>query len=178
MTEQEVVNILKENKTKGIAFNFMPKEVRDWCCNRPNYFNDFLQYKNGAWRDEYRFVNPSKDLKEMALEEIIILALPDSFRIQQEKNGEWVEFDIDQKGNFHCFMNGDMHYFFWANWNAFLTEAHSFGYTAFGGWQYEEDGEWFTSPQMATEGSYTTMVTYDEYCKPAIPVKIRFWRES
>lgn len=31
MTEKEVILYLKENKKNGVAFDFMPSEVRDWC---------------------------------------------------------------------------------------------------------------------------------------------------
>ena len=30
MKEQEIVDYLKENRTKGVAFGFMPNEVREW----------------------------------------------------------------------------------------------------------------------------------------------------
>jgi hypothetical protein len=100
---------------------------------------------------------------------------------KQEKKGEWVEFDIDQNGNFRCFIDDDMHYFFWANWNAFITEADSSGYTAPGGWQYENDNRWYLAPaiKLNTDNCYWNSYTSEkEEVKPAIPVKIRFWRES
>ena len=30
MTEQEIIECLKGNKTKGVAYLFLPEEVRDW----------------------------------------------------------------------------------------------------------------------------------------------------
>lgn len=31
MTELEIINYLKENGTKGVAYGFMPQDVRKWC---------------------------------------------------------------------------------------------------------------------------------------------------
>lgn len=31
MTEQEIINYLRENGTKGVVFAFMPEEVKEWC---------------------------------------------------------------------------------------------------------------------------------------------------
>lgn len=31
MTEQEIIKYLKENRTKRVAFGFMPEEVKEWC---------------------------------------------------------------------------------------------------------------------------------------------------
>ena len=84
-------------------------------------------------------------------------------------------------------MNGDMHYFFWANWNAFLTEAYSFGYTAFGGWLYDKSGDWVLSPQVGLiddSGNAPFILNRYSYryekerITPVIPIKIRFWREK
>ena len=182
MTEQEIIDYLKQNRTKGVAFGFMPKEVRDWCCNRPNYCNDFLQYKNGAWRDEYCFVNP-KDIKEMASEEIIILALPYSFQIQQKqqkKKGSWKEFEIEPYKDKAYRFSADNRAFNWFDWQYFLQYSLdcNLGFTAFGGWQYKDCDTWFLTPQITMQSHYYNLCTKDDEPKPAIPIKIRFWRES
>ena len=186
--EKNIVEYLKENKTKGIAFNFMPKEVRDWCCNRPNYFNDFLQYKNGAWRDEYCFVNPSKDIPEMALEEIIILALPENFELKQESKGRWVEFDIDKNGDFEiCGIANDKNItviYNWSHWDKPIRDNASKnfinGCCVFGGWQYKNNDRWYLAPAIKLHDDllWNSYVIKDSgEATPAIPVKIRFWRE-
>ena len=170
MTEQEIINTLKENKTKGIAYLFLPEDVWEWIGTNFNDPRLIYLAPTGRWE---KFSKTDFDDYDN-----IVFALPEYYKIKQESIGEWTEFEIDQKGNFHCFIDGDMHYFFWANWNVFLTEADSSGYTAFGGWQYEDDGTWFTTPQMFAQECFATLVDCDEICKPAIPIKIRFWRES
>lgn len=170
MTEQEIVNVLKENKNKGIAYLFLPEDVREWISE--DFNNPKLMYlaPNGKW--EFFHETDFDDCDN------VVFTLPKYYRVKQESSGEWVEFEIDQKGNFHCFIDGDIHYFFWANWNVFLTKADFSEFTAFGGWQYEDDGTWFTTPQMFAQECFATLVDYDEICKPAIPTKIRFWREA
>lgn len=171
MTEQEIVNILKENKKKGVADLFLPGEVSDWIAENLNNSNLLYLDSMGNWR---YFKDADFDDYDN-----VVFALPDMFALPPKTQTGWVEFDIDQKGNFHCFMDNDMYYFFWANWNVFLTKAYSFGYTAFGGWQYESNGYWLTESQViGKEGLLTTLTDYNEDCKPAIPIKIRFWRES
>lgn len=36
MTENEIIDYLKENATKGVAFGFMPKDVQKWCKDHRN----------------------------------------------------------------------------------------------------------------------------------------------
>lgn len=31
MTEQEIITYLKQNKTNGVGFSFMPEDVQKWC---------------------------------------------------------------------------------------------------------------------------------------------------
>jgi hypothetical protein len=173
MTEQEIVNVLKENKNKGIAYLFLSEDVWEWIGE--NFNNPKLLYlaPNGKWE-----LFSETDFDDY---DNVVLALPDDYEVKQESKGEWVEFEIDQKGNFHCFMNGDMHYFFWANWNAFLTEADSSGYTTFGGWQYEGSKRWYLAPAVKLQdgemwNSY--VIEQSGEATPVAPVKIRFWREA
>ena len=170
LTEKEIVKYLKENRTKGVGFIFMPREVRIWTTSNISRV-DCYDSSSNKWDNafHYKFYYSN------------IYSLPEDFELEEKPQGEWVEFEIDQKGNFHCFMNGDMHYFFWANWNAFLTEADSSGYTAFGGWQYGDDPRWYLAPAVELAdgtfwNSYVINVTGE--VKPAIPTRIRFWREA
>jgi hypothetical protein len=126
-----------------------------------------------------------KEGYEISIHEIV--CLPEDFELKKEEaEGEWIEFDIDQKGNFYCFIDGDIHYFFWANWNIFLTEVYSFGYIAFGGWLYDKIGDWVLSPQVGLiDDSGNTPFILNRYTYsyekeriiPIIPIKIRFWRK-
>lgn len=175
MTEQEIINVLKENKTRGVAFGFMPKEVKEWCSK--NDSNLVYYSVNGTWLS-----GDNRSIFDMNE----IVALPDSFQIKKESRGEWVEFKINKFGRFTDYnVDDDDHQisfsFGWHQWSEFLecSYEHGFGYTTFGGWQYESNGYWLTEPQViGKEGLLTTLTDYNEDCRPAIPTKIRFWREN
>ena len=114
----------------------------------------------------------------------VVFALPDDYEAKEESKGEWVDFEINE-GKF-SFIPSDVSGLdgvieLWWNWQEFLTVSSKFhlGFTAFGGWQYECHGYWLTEPQViGKESLLTTLTDYNEDCKPAIPTKIRFWRES
>lgn len=36
MGEQDIIRYLKENRTNGVAFAFMPRDVTYWCCEHRN----------------------------------------------------------------------------------------------------------------------------------------------
>lgn len=160
MDEQKIVEYLKKNKETGIAFGFMPKEVKEWCSK--NDSNLVYYSVNGTW-----FSNDKRSMFDMNE----IVALPDSF-IQQEEKGEWVECEIKKNGCF--FVNN--HYYHWSEWTACLINNND-NFIAFGGWQYKDNKGWFTTPQVEIENGYLS----DNYClevKPAIPTKIRFYRRE
>lgn len=46
MKEQEIIEYLKQNKEKGVAFAFMPKEVQDWINNASRKIV-YLIFKSG-----------------------------------------------------------------------------------------------------------------------------------
>ena len=182
MTENEIINILKENKTKGIAFGFMPKEVKEWCSK--NDSNLVYYSVNGTW-----FSGDNRSIFDMNE----IVALPDSFQIQQEKKGGWVEFKIDGDGDFNLKDDGTESTkdegrdfgFHWSAWGEFLKCSinEKWHYTAFGGWKYPHSNAWSMSPQVQLgrgaqnySGYYSTGLEDDT--RPAIPTKIRFWRSS
>lgn len=171
MTEQEVIEYLKENKNKGIALLFVPEDVLDWINN--NYSNPKLLYlaPNGRWE---KFSETDFDDYDN-----VVFALPDYYELPQKPSGEWVEFEIDQRGNFHCFKDNDMHYFFWTNWGIFL-KAFSDEYTAFGGWKFKDCEAWYITPQVFLDDHHVIVTFKGEgnSVKPAIPCKIRFWREA
>lgn len=176
MTEQEIINTLKENKTKGIAYLFLSEEVWEWIGE--NFRDPKLMYlaPNGKWEP---FSETDFDGYDN-----VVFALPDYYKVKQELSGEWVEFEINE-GKFR-FIPSDVNGLdgvieSWWNWQEFLTVSskYNLGFTAFGGWQYESNGYWLTEPQViGKEVLLTTLTDYNEDCKPAIPIKIRFWRES
>lgn len=98
--------------------------------------------------------------------------------------GEWVEFDIDENGDFEIRgIANDKNFtviYNWSQWNKPIRDNASKkfinGCCAFGGWQYKNNKSWFTTPQVEIDDG---CLSYN-YCleaKPAIPRKIRFWRK-
>lgn len=185
MTEQEIVEYLKGNKTKGVAFGFMPDEVQKWCNNNKTKLKFFDGYATlRGWRD---YNNPNIDIHFLD-----ILRLPEDFKMEEKTEGRWVEFEIDDDGDF-CYTveseKGGSYktYYPWYSWQKFLEETAEDGntFTAFGGWQYPNSSYWSTYPQVKT-GRGDNYSSY--YCEkeqgedypayPAIPVKIRFWTET
>ena len=77
MTEQEIINILKENKTKGVAYLFMPEEVSEWVWKhltepRLLYLNprgDWEEF-NARCTDDYEYEN-------------VVFALPDDYKVKE-----------------------------------------------------------------------------------------------
>lgn len=165
MTEQEIIDVLKENKNEGRILSFMSEKIQKWC---EEHKKELLVWQSERW---YKF-----DADDICTDDAV--TLPDDYKVKEKPSGEWVEFEIDKKGIFRHFMHGDMFYFFWGDWNAFLTEAYSFGYRAFGGWQYKDCDAWFLTPQIAMQGHFYNLCTKDDEPKPAVPTKIRFWREN
>lgn len=101
MTEQEIINILKENKTKGVAYLFMPEEVSEWVWKHlaePKllYLNPRGDWKefNARYLDDYSYEN-------------VIFALPDDYKVKEEgrlvgischyTGGDEVEIDIGKR---------------------------------------------------------------------------------
>lgn len=173
MTEQEIINTLKENKTKGIAYLFLSEEVWEWIGE--NFRDPKLMYlaPNGKWEP---FSETDFDDYDN-----VVFALPDYYKVKQELSGEWVEFEIEDFCFAYSHSVGTSHLFDWFDWGFFLkaSKKQGWGFTAFGGWQYESNGYWLTEPHViGKEVLLTTLTDYNEDCKPAIPKKIRFWREA
>ena len=176
MTEKEVVDYLKENRTKGVAYAFMPEEVKNFC--RETNSSKFIGYQNiKGWirvSQEYDFKGDD------------IIALPKDFELKEKPKGGWVEIDIEDDGKFRIDDEEERsaparETYNWFDWQDFLKDSRFYrrDFTAFGGWQYKNCKAWFLQPMLSQEDTYIHSEfegeTYD--CKPAIPVKIRFWRE-
>lgn len=182
MTEQEIVSVLKENKTKGVAYLFLPEQVRDWVQDK--LFDKILLVLDSVG-NFIRFEDVEEGLINTEDYDNVVFALPGDYEPKQESKGEWVEFEIDSDG-FFAFRFSDNNvpkFFFWWNWQKFLESSHqsNWGFTAFGGWLYENDNRWYMAPaiKLKTDNYYWNSYTAEkEEVKPAIPVKIRFWRES
>ena len=129
----------------------------------------------------------------------LVFTLPDNYEIEkdEEKTGEWVEFEIDDDGDFgylasdkeeHC-KTSYYTWYSWYSWQRFLNDSkeNERNFTAFGGWLYDKSGDWFLSPQVGLiddSGKAPFILnryshTYEkERITPVIPIKIRFWREN
>ena len=136
MKEQEIVNILKENKKKGVAYMFLPEEVWNWISE--NFYNPNLLYLDSMGKWQY-----SKDA-DFDDYDNVVFTLPDMFDLPPKpQTGEWVEFEINEKGQFLViFTQGLRYYFNWFQWWRLLEKSidYNYGFTAFGGWQYESNG--------------------------------------
>ena len=187
MTEQEIINYLKENKNKGVAFGFMPKDVKDWLEDNKKLLEDaLLIYKDtdlGWYKARYKaridnlFINTH------------ILAIDDSFQIKKEQKGGWYEFEIED-GSFKWQINEDyVADYYWFQWQNFLKDSYikDWGFTSFGGWLYDKSGDWVLSPQVGLiddSGNAPFILNRYSYSyekeriTPVIPIKIRFWRSS
>lgn len=181
MTEQEIVLYLKENKTSGIAVGFLPEEVREFVYITP--ISIFRFFDGKEWiKSQKPFIRDND-----------IICLPDNYELKKiEKTGEWIEFEVDEGGDFGYLAESEKDerykssYYSWYSWQKFLEDSrlNKRGFTAFGGWQYPNSSYWSTYPQVKT-GRGDNYSSY--YCEkeqgedysayPAIPVKIRFWRE-
>ena len=183
MTEEEIVQYLKMNKNIGIVFKFMPEEVKNWSSKHSEKL---------CWYDVDCWINGRT---EKRLYDDKIYALSEDFKMEEKLQGEWVEFGIKKNGRFTAFDVDDNDHqisfsFGWHQWSEFIdcSYEHALGYTAFGGWQYADSNTWFMTPKLRiiqdnsisykdsdAVGNYPTTPSALE-CKPAIPVKIRFWK--
>ena len=167
MTEQEIVEYLKGNKTKGVAFGFMPNEVKEWV-ETSSIYTPYLIF-NGEWKD--LTANETVNDKD-------IIALPGCYFAKQ---GGWEEYEI-KDGRFYEEQRGI--FYAWHEWSKCMSDNPRF--TAFGGWQYSDTyadkDVWYLYPQIYKESIAQRYASYfgkdTDDVKPAIPVRIRFWKEQ
>ena len=166
MTEQEIVDYLKYNRNKGVAFGFMPREVRQYITS--NFKN--LLFLNG----ENQWV---KTLERQECWSNMIFALPEDFELPPEPQGGWEEYEI-KDGRFYEETHGL--FYAWHEWSKCMSDNPRF--TAFGGWQYPNCEAWYMNPKIllsdAIDTHYADVLFQGESaeCMPAIPCKIRFWK--
>ena len=195
MTEKEIVEYLKNNRTKGIAFGFMPEEVQKWAIKN---LNDIELYKaDNTFDDDFELVDINGgDLTSIRSEKgylsvfsDIVLTLRPDFELEEKPEGGWVEFEMvnnclfflkyTNKGGSNVSRS-----FLWHQWSNFLEycDLNNLSFTTFGGWLYQaSSGEdrWCMSPQIEDPENFLgSESSIDEICKPLIPKKIRFWREA
>lgn len=184
MTEQEIIKYLKENRTKGVAFNFMPEEVKHWCGYNSadkifNVYNGLCLEPGSVNRFDGRYV----------------YYLSEDYELKHEFKPDWQEFNIDEDGYFEF---EDKRYYYRED-ARFETENRD-KFKGFGGWLYTEGGRqiWSMTPRISVRDSDITWsepdingehqngsmtprsdVAWSEpdiESKSSISTKIRFWR--
>lgn len=187
MTEQEIVSYLKENRTNGVAFGFMPVEVGDWIkANRKKLMGKLI-----CFSDTFGWGAVNTDKPILSLD--YIFALPEDFKPEEKpQESGWIEFEIDQKSRDFLVKaetenpNDCDEYYCWFEVERFLRDSveNDRRYTAFGGWQYDDGSKvcktWHMQPMIFSEVENKLvnlcLCEEQEKTKPAIPIKIRFWR--
>ena len=164
MTEQEIIEYLKQNREKGVAFAFMPEEVKHWC----GFHSPLKIFKiyDGVWLGPWiiRSFNASN-----------IYCLSEDYQPEPEFKPHWEEFEVDEDGCFHD--DGDLPCK-WYRWFDFLN-VNADKYNGFGGWLYvgtDVEPTWYMTPRIDVGGKTFVWAEADLEAKPAMPMKIRFWR--
>jgi hypothetical protein len=163
MTEQEIIDYLKKNKSEGRIISFMPEEVKRWC---EEHLKELLVWQNHRW---YKF-----DVVYISTNDAV--TLPDDYKVKEETGGEWDEYNI-KDGRFYEETRGL--FYTWHEWSKCMLDNPRF--TAFGGWQYEDSKRWYLAPAVKLQdgemwNSY--VIEQSGEATPVAPVKIRFWREA
>lgn len=176
MNEQEIVSYLKANRNQGIAYPFYPDAVKEWI---DNHWYVIIEYRYNLISNFYHWVKHHDN--EPAVASNDVYALPEDFELPpkpQKPQSGWVEFEI-KSGVFTY----DGRCFDWWDWGCFLNYCkgcNTDNFTDFGGWQYEGFLSWYMQPMLRGKGNKKELRNYEdnhEESTPAIPVKIRFWRE-
>ena len=178
MNEVEIINYLKCNMSNGIAFRFMPVEVRSWVAN---HLDDCtILTAEGVWDKASGFIHGEFDPAAFNVFGLLASYKPKS---EKKESGGWVEFEI--KDYFFEFIdeNKDAFCYDWFLWHDFLSAHRRDGFTAFGGWQYPNSDTWSMSPQVQLGRGAQNYLDYystelEDDARPAVPKKIRFWREK
>lgn len=164
MNEQDIIRYLKENKTKGVAFGFMPREVGIWCCEHRN--EEIFHIYLSGWSDKCGI-----DCRDN-----LIYCLAEDYKPKPKFKPHYEEFEIDKDG---CFEFEGKRYYYRED-ARFETENQN-RFKGFGGWLYEgKDFDlWTTVPQLQYGGHLYDSLRSDQNAyerTTPIPTTIRFWR--
>lgn len=168
MNEQEIVDYLKQNREKGVVYDFMPSDVRCWCSEHRDEFI-FNFYSTGCgWHDKNKY---SIDCNGSS-----VYCLPEDYEPEPPFKAHYEEFDIDKAGFFYVKKGSDLIYYHWFNWQKFIRENFD-KYNNFGGWLFG-DKLWSTNVLMTdiAERELYGSVAKDKTVVPVTPTKIKFWR--
>ena len=160
MTEQEIIQYLKENRNKGIAFAFVPEDVKNWC-EKHKTERIFDCFQDGNW--------DTKTCIALCLNSVY--ALSDDYEPEKLFRPHWEELNIENG----VFRFNDDGYHYWEV-EKFLSDYVGY-FNAFGGWLYSGGGFWSTNAMIHSGCNLVVKVVGDvRDVTPAIPTKIRFWR--
>lgn len=168
MSEKEIVEYLKANKTMGVALAFMPPDVRRWCEKHQN--DDIFM----IFDSDYKWVNivcPPINLGPRT-----IYSIKDDYEPKPEFKPHFVEFDIDENGYFYY--EGKQYYY---REDVAFEKRNSDTFKGFGGWLYEGKAfdSWTTTINLLYGGCLYNYLRSDQNAYETtapIPIKIRFWR--
>lgn len=173
MTEEEIIEVLKINVEDGVAFHFLAEEIQDWVKKHIHevvIFNGTDDNKSEHWVNIINRIAP--------LTEHSVVALRDDYEL---KGGRWVDFDINEDGNFKVSNKYNTNIVFsWFQWQDVIRKFPEL--TGFGGWQYGDDyNNWVSEPRVYRTTSFSFVNSYENgdsrNVRPATPKKIRFWME-
>lgn len=157
MTEQEIIERLKANKEMGTIYFLLPEPVKDY----------LLKHKE----EKDRFLVFDQAFKEWKLNKDGISCLDTFLYALSDFKPHWEEFVVEDGG---FFLAEGSNYLWW-QWCRFL-EKNDDKYNAFGGWLHPDDDDWCMTPMCYIDNQLCTYCNRDKTTKPAIPIKIRFWR--
>lgn len=171
MTEQEIIDYLKENKTRGVAFAFMPSEVQKWCEN--NLLKTDIPFRKLGRSPSFEPLSWGKLSYDEPFYRECVYSLLDDYEPKFEP--DWQEFEIDEDGYFYS-PNGWRYYY---NENVRFEVENAVKFKGFGGWLL--DDHWYNClPVSAKNESFpfiiASVTSINEQAKPMFPTKIRFWR--
>lgn len=171
MNNKEIVDYLIKNRDNGVAYRWMPEDVKVWLTvYRSKISNGLLEYYDADKSDWMPVFNSTKPFGAD-----MILSLDKEYNVCV---GEWVEFDIDTEGCFYP-EGGEKVYYYWLDYAEFIKDNMK-EYKHFGGWYF--DGKWCMCPQVQSNERDLFSDFYVDSIKdkvlPMMPTKIRFWKDA
>lgn len=132
-----------------------------------------------VWNGKYlSWVDFSEYLVHPGIEMTFAQALAEinNCEVPKKDSGEWVELDVEEDG---IFKFSDGRYGYWWGWAAAL-ERHFRCDLLFGGWLFiDADGsECWRNEYLSRNNKGQLFAGIGGDGKPAVPVKIRFWRPA
>ena len=182
----EIITYLKNNHDVGMGYGFMPPDVRAWCEAQPD--KGILQVYDAEKKDW----KPVRNAADFKFNDARIYSIPDTYTMYPEFPGEWVDLEIDNKGEFAIPKNlvggaeplqpGALN-FRWYEIDRAREAFRHYGInlSEFGGWKYPGSDRYYMAPaivEAGEDGKHRCAMSYtnNKNIKPIIPERIRFWK--